>query len=173
MPNHLSLISLLRHNGYQSSFYYGGDAHFDNMDIFLQKNNINTIFDEKTFPATYTKMPANNGFTWGYGDKELFRRYIETLGNDTTQYKPPYCNVLLTVSTHSPFLINDQAIYLQKVENHFTKLGFDEEKKKESRNYTYQYASILFTDDALRNFFEAYSERSDYNNTVFMICINL
>ena len=169
MPNHLSLISLLRHNGYQSSFYYGGDAHFDNMDIFLQKNNINTIFDEKTFPATYTKMPANNGFTWGYGDKELFRRYIETLGNDTTQYKPPYCNVLLTVSTHSPFLINDQATYLQKVENHFTKLGFDEEKKKESRNYTYQYASILFTDDALRNFFEAYSKRSDYNNTVFMI----
>ena len=169
MPNHLSLISLLRHNGYQSSFYYGGDAHFDNMNIFLQKNNINTIFDEKTFPATYTKMPANNGFTWGYGDKELFRRYIETLGNDTTQYKPPYCNVLLTVSTHSPFLINDQATYLQKVENHFTKLGFDEEKKKESRNYTYQYASILFTDDALRNFFEAYSKRSDYNNTVFMI----
>ncbi|HPH99645.1 MAG TPA: LTA synthase family protein, partial [Chitinophagaceae bacterium] len=169
MPNHLSLISLLRHNGYQSSFYYGGDAHFDNMDIFLQKNNINTIFDEKTFPATYTKMPANNGFTWGYGDKELFRRYIETLGNDTTQHKPPYCNVLLTVSTHSPFLINDQATYLQKVENHFTKLGFDEEKKKESRNYTYQYASILFTDDALRNFFEAYSKRSDYNNTVFMI----
>jgi phosphoglycerol transferase MdoB-like AlkP superfamily enzyme len=169
MPNHLSLISLLRHNGYQSSFYYGGDAHFDNMDIFLQKNNINTIFDEKTFPATYTKMPANNGFTWGYGDKELFRRYIETLGNDTTQDKPPYCNVLLTVSTHSPFLINDQATYLQKVENHFTKLGFDEEKKKESRNYTYQYASILFTDDALRNFFEAYSKRSDYNNTVFMI----
>lgn len=169
MPNHLSLISLLRHNGYQSSFYYGGDAHFDNMDIFLQKNNINTIFDEKTFPSTYTKMPANNGFTWGYGDKELFRRYIETLGNDTTHHKPPYCNVLLTVSTHSPFLINDQATYLQKVENHFTKLGFDEEKKKESRNYTYQYASILFTDDALRNFFEAYSKRSDYNNTVFMI----
>ena len=169
MPNHLSLISLLRHNGYQSSFYYGGDAHFDNMDIFLQKNNINTIFDEKTFPATYTKMPANNGFTWGYGDKELFRRYLETLGNDATPHKQPYCNVLLTVSTHSPFLINDQATYLQKVENHFTKLGFDEEKKKESRNYTYQYASILFTDDALRNFFEAYSKRSDYNNTVFMI----
>lgn len=169
MPNHLSLISLLRHNGYQSSFYYGGDARFDNMDIFLQKNNINTIFDEKTFPATYTKMPANNGFTWGYGDKELFRRYIETLGNDTTQHKQPYCNVLLTVSTHSPFLINDQATYLQKVENHFAKLGFDEEKKKESRNYIYQYASILFTDDALRNFFEAYSKRSDYNNTVFMI----
>ena len=166
MPQHLSLLSLLKHNGYNTSFYVGSTSTFDNMNIYLRKNNIDAINDEATYPSNYVKMPPSaSGFSWGYGDKELFRRYFET-GQNTQQ---PFANVVLTVSTHSPFLINEQEKYLQRFEQRMDELKFDEATKKEYRNYKYQYASILYTNDAIKNFIEQYKQRSDFNNTVFLI----
>ena len=165
MPKHLSILNLLQKNGYHTSFYYGGDSHFDNMDVFLKKNSIGSLNDEKTFPPGYAKMPAQNGFTWGYGDKELFRRYFETKNNAAQ----PYLSVVLTVSTHNPFLNNEQDVYLQKFENRMTQLGFSDDIKKQDRNYDKQYASILYTDDAVRNFINEYKKRPDFANTVFLI----
>ena len=165
MPKSLSLINLLEKNGYQSRFYYGGDAHFDNMDLFLQNNGINQINDEKTFPSGYTKMPGNNGFTWGYGDKELFRRFLETKnGAHNTSL-----DILLTVSTHNPFFINEQEKYLQRFEERMNELGLPESVRAERRNYKYQFASVLFLDDAVRGLVQQYSQRPDFKNTVFLI----
>jgi cellulose synthase/poly-beta-1,6-N-acetylglucosamine synthase-like glycosyltransferase/phosphoglycerol transferase MdoB-like AlkP superfamily enzyme len=165
MPEHLSLLNLLGKNGYHTSFYYGGNSHFDNMDMFLKKNSIGTLNDEKTFPASYTKMPAQGGFSWGYGDKELFRRYFDT----RVKIKEPYLDVVLTVSTHDPFLINEQEIYLKRFESRMDELGFSEDIKKEHRNYNKQFASILFTDDAVRSFISQYKQRPEFANTVFVI----
>ncbi len=165
MPEHPSLLNLLQKNGYHTSFYYGGDSKFDNMNQYMNVNHINSLNDEFTFPGGYTQMPSQNGFTWGYGDKELFRRFFETK-KDTTK---PSLSVVLTVSTHNPFLINQQEYYLQRFEQRMTELGFSEPQKKQYRNYKYQYASILFTNDAIRNFIEEYRKRPDFNNTVFLI----
>ncbi|SKA18613.1 sulfatase-like hydrolase/transferase [Sediminibacterium ginsengisoli] len=165
MPEHFSLINLAAGNGYRTSFYYGGDAHFDFMDTYMEKNHISSVNDEKTFPAGYIKMPGENGFSWGYGDKELFRRYLQVQPTSAQ----PSLNVLLTVSTHNPFLINEQDKYLQAFEQRMQYLGFTDDLKKQSRNYSRQYASILFTDDALRDFFAQYSQRPDFSNTVFLI----
>src|SRR4029079_15822060 len=85
------------------------------------------------------------------------------------QPKQPYVNVVLTVATHSPFLINDQQTYLQRVEQRMTELNCEENKKRAYRNYKYQYASILFTNDAVRSFIEQYKQRADFANTVFVI----
>lgn len=166
MPAHLSLFNLLQKNGYATSFYYGGDARFDNMSTYLSKNKIGSINDMASFPSTgYTKMPAQNGFTWGYGDKELFRYFLQNQ-KDTTK---PGLHVILTVSTHNPFLINEESSYLDKFERRMTELGFTESAKNNYRNYKLQYASILYTDDAVRNFINAYSKRPDFANTVFLI----
>ncbi|MDE3252670.1 MAG: sulfatase-like hydrolase/transferase [Bacteroidota bacterium] len=165
MPRHLSLLNVLESNGYQSDFYYGGDAHFDNMDDFLKINGINHLNEEQNFPAGYQKMPSQNGFTWGYGDKELFRRYFETRQDQTK----PHVSVLLTVSTHDPFFINEQDLYLKKFEDRMNQLGLSDDIKKKRRNYRYQFASILYLDDALRNFMNQYSKRPDFKNTVFLI----
>jgi len=166
MPSHVSLLSLLKYNGYHTSFYYGGDASFDNMSTFLNKNSIDELNDGKSFPAGYTKLPAPNGFSWGYNDKELFRHYLITRDEKATA---PQLSVVLTVSTHSPFAINEEDKYLARFEKRLTELGYDETKKNECRNYKLQYASILYLDDALRGFFNAYSKRADYNNTIFLI----
>ncbi|MGN6394827.1 MAG: LTA synthase family protein [Mucilaginibacter sp.] len=166
MPGHLSLPRLLKDNGYHTSFYYGGDSHFDNMDMFMRMNNVDEVNDQRSFPAGYVKMPAINGFTWGYSDKELFRHYFATR---LPAQHGPQLSVILTVSTHDPFLLNEEGAYVHRFEQRMTQLSFDEAKKKQYRNYKNQYASILYLDDALRSFFNTYSKRADYANTIFLI----
>ncbi|MGF7080327.1 sulfatase-like hydrolase/transferase [Mucilaginibacter sp. UYCu711] len=166
MPEHLSVVNLLSNNGYSTSFYAGFDSKFDNIDIFLKKNNIGKMYDEKTFPSGYSKLPASSsGFSWGYGDKELFRRYLEV----SQKVDQPYLSIILTVSTHSPFLINQQAYYSQRFEERMSQLGFTEERMKMQRHYKYQYASILFMDDAVKGFIQQYQARPEFKNTVFLI----
>lgn len=165
MPKHLSLFNILQNNGYHTSFYYGGNSRFDNMDLFFNHTGIKEIHDEKTFPSGYPKMPAQNGFTWGYGDKELFRYYFETKNNP----QQPYLSFVLTVSTHNPFLFNEQNEYYRKLETRMTELGFSEAVKVQNRRYKDQFASILYVDDAVKTFIEEYKKRPDFNNTVFII----
>ncbi|WP_316793687.1 LTA synthase family protein [Pedobacter frigoris] len=167
MPEHASLYSLLKFNGYKTSFYYGGDAAFDNMSVFLKKNQVDEVKDIKSFPQGYMRLPAANGFSWGYDDKELFRYYLNTRPGEES--KSPELNVLLTVSTHNPFLINDQGKYTKKFEQRMDELGFENPKKDTYRNYKLQYSSILYADDALRGFFNSYRQRKDFANTIFII----
>jgi uncharacterized sulfatase len=167
MPDHLSLLSLLKYNGYHTSFYYGGDAQFDNMDIFLHKNRIDELNDEKTFPSTgYVRLPDPNGFSWGFNDKSLFKRFLTSRDEHA---ESPQLSVILTVSTHSPFAINEQEKYLKQFETRMDQLHFTSLQKEEHRDYKLQYASIMYLDDALRGFFDNYKQRADYKNTIFLI----
>lgn len=109
-------------------------------------------------------MPSANNFSWGYGDEEVFKKY-----NETTKVTQPYCNVVLTLSTHSPFLINNQDKYLNLFEQRMQTLGFSESQKSEHRFYKNQYASILYSDNAIRNFINTYATRADFSNTIFII----
>lgn len=166
LPKHLSLLNILKKNGYYTSFYYGGDSQFDNMKSFLKANGTDAINDENTFPNGYKKMPAaDGGFSWGYGDSELFRRYLELNASNTQ----PKLDVILTVSTHNPFIINDQSTYLAAFEKRMNELNFDENKKIHYRKYDDKYASILYADNSLKNFFAEYSKRPEFQNTIFFI----
>jgi uncharacterized sulfatase len=136
------------------------------MNIFLNKNGVNAIKDGSTFPVGVPKMPQSaSGFSWGYGDKQLFDHYLNT----NTDSSKPSMSLILTVSTHSPFKINDQDKYLQRFEERMNELHFNETLKKEYRNYSYQYASILYTDEKIGEFIKSYQKRPDFNNTVFLI----
>ncbi|MDX1363301.1 LTA synthase family protein [Arenibacter latericius] len=167
MPNENSLMSILKNHGYEASFYYGGDASFDGMKGYLEKNGIDNIFDEGTFPSTYKKLPANNNFTWGYGDNELYRYYLNSQRDDTIT--KPKLNILLTVTTHSPFLLHNNEYYKKRFEERLDELGFNNDKKKEYEGYAKQYATILYADDAIKDFIKEYKKRDDYENTIFLI----
>ncbi len=168
MPEHLSLLNLLKYNGYHTSFYYGASSANDHMDDFLRKNHVDELNDERTFPksADYTRMPATNGRTRGYDDKSLFKYFLATRNQNNTT---PQLSVLLTSSTRTPFVVNEQDKYLQKFEQRLTQLNFNETQKDTHRINKVQYASILYLDDALGGFFNSYRKRSDYKNTIFLI----
>ncbi len=164
MPKHVSLLSVLKQNGYSSNFFYGGNSSFDNMDKYLNMSGAN-IYDEKTFSTSYHKMPSENGFSWGYGDAEVFGKCNEISGKQ----KSPTCNIIMTLSTHNPFLINEQDKYNELFETQMQTLHFKDEQKIEHRQYKNQYASILYADNSIRDFMKNYSLHSDFNNTIFII----
>ena len=167
MPDQLSLFNVLENFGYKTSFYYGGDSGFDNMKLYLQKNNVAEINDEATFPATYQKLPEHNGFTWGYGDKEVFDYYFEKRNSDKSN--KPELSVILTVATHSPFLIKEEDKYNDYFEKRLSEMDLNPAEKAERENYKKQYSTILYADDALKDFFKKYHNRSDFENTIFVI----
>lgn len=168
MPEHLSLLSILKANGYKSSFYYGGDAAFDNMAGFLRAQKVDNLYDIKSFPKNYPKLPSDNGFTWGYGDKELYRYYL-TNNRSSNQIGKPTVQVLLTVASHSPFKVNNQAYYSQLFNKRLQNLGLSEAQKQERQAYASQFASIMYADDALRSFFKNSQSLPGFENTIFLI----
>lgn len=167
MPLHQSILKLLKQNGYLSSFYYGGDAKFDNMAMFLKKQGVDNIIDESKFGPAYSKIPKkSNGFTWGYADKEIFTKMLEITNKTNVE---PRADIILTLAMHDPYIIPNQEAYIEKFETFLTKFGFDEEKKNEYRKYKENYSTIIYFDDAIRDFFKKYFARSDFSNTIFVI----
>ena len=168
MPDGMTLISLLKERGYKSRFFYGGDASFDNMRQFFDKQHIDEIIEEKDFGTTYTKMPPvkSGGFTWGYGEKDIFNKGFEILSNAGSQ---PRLDIYLTLAMHDPYRIPDQDDYNRRVEQRLNTFSLTEAQKTGYRKYLLNYASILYFDDALRSFFSQYQKREDYMNTIFFI----
>ena len=168
MPEGMSLISLLKERGYESRFFYGGDATFDNMKMFLTRQHIDYIMDESSFGQEYKKLPAISAgyFTWGYGEKDIFKKSFEILANAGSK---PRLDIYLTLAMHDPYRIPDQEYYNGKVEERLSSFNFNEAQKKEYRKYILNYSTMLYFNDALRNFFDQYKKREDFKNTIFFI----
>ncbi len=165
-PKHQSLPKILTANGYVSSFYHGGNSDFDYMNTFLKNHSVSRIIDEKTFPKNYKKMPVSTqNFTWGYGDKEMFDYYFKTLENINS----PRLDILLTLSNHSPFKVNEMNKYRNKFEKRLEELNTVGEGKEAYNSYRDMYSCVLYSDDAIRTFINNYKKRKDFNNTIFII----
>jgi len=168
MPDHLTMISLLKKRaGYRSSFLYGGEASFDNMEGFMNRQGIDQVMDEKDFGPQYSRLPlSENDFSWGYGDKEIFKKYLEDLPQaDST----PRLDVILTLAMHDPFRIPNQEGYNQRVLERMEQLGLNKKQKEFNKTFLAEFASILYFDDALRSFIKGYSKKEGFENTIFVI----
>jgi len=163
-PYHLSLIRYLRENGYYTSFFYGGDPSFNNMSRFLMFQG--TDFILKTFGPEYKKVSLNENFGWGYSDFDLFKRSFEIMDSVN---KSPRLDIYLTLSLHTPFIVPNQAYYLSLVDERMKKKRLNDTRKADIENYKNIFATILYTDQALRKFMDQYRKRPEFNNTIFII----
>jgi len=168
MPDHISLISLLKAQAnYSSTFVYGGEAAFDNMDVFMNRQGVDKIFDSHTFGKGYKKLPATgNGFSWGYGDKEIFRKYLD---EQTTSETLPKVDVLLTLAMHDPFMIPNQDYYEKKFAERLNTLNLTYKTRQFNLDYRKQFASILYFDESLQYFFNEFKKLKSFDNTIFII----
>ncbi|HLN71699.1 MAG: LTA synthase family protein [Methylococcaceae bacterium] len=168
MPDHLTMVSLLKNKaGYRSSFYYGGEAPFDNMEVFMKRQGVDRVVDQKDFGPSYNRLPANgNGFSWGYGDKEIFRKYLDDFNPADSL---PHIDVMLTLAMHDPFLLPNQEQYNQRVLRRMETLELTDKQKAFNKNYIRQFASMLYFDDALRGFISEFSKRKGFEHTIFVI----
>ncbi len=168
MPDHISLISLLKKQAnYKSAFYYGGEAGFDKMDVFLHRQGIDKIIDRPEFGDNYTTLPANSGgFTWGFGDNEIFRRYLEEL---KSKEMGPRMDVMLTVAMHEPFNIPNQDYYTALFQSRMAGLKLKEKTISFNKQYSKQFSTILYFDKSIQYFFNEIKKDSSFANTIFII----
>ncbi|WP_339864546.1 LTA synthase family protein [uncultured Algoriphagus sp.] len=165
-PHHESLISVLNENGYESSFFIGSDVNFDHQKEFLRYAGVSQLIDITRFDPKYKKMPPANGFTWGYGDKEIFSNGLSFFPKSDGN---PQLGIFQTITSHDPYLVPERAYYSAKFEDHLSNyLNISEDKKSEYREYQDVYMTILYADDAVKDFITTYSQKPEFANTIFV-----
>lgn len=85
---------VLKENGYDLKFFYGGDVNFTNMRSYLVMSGFDKIVSQDDFKQE--ELSAK----WGAYDDALFRKVLSDL---ETQVDTPFCKVMLTLSSHEPF----------------------------------------------------------------------
>ena len=189
-PKFYSLVHFLKQNNYSANYFFGGDAKYDNENKFLADCSIDSIYDQKSYDST--KYDISNGgpkmLYWGYNDKILYKETIKRLG--LLPPNKPYLALITTLSTHTPFNLISHDYYNETfLRKRLNAMGYNYDEvigkmcyvpqdmiklfelgKKDIRGFiTKCLASILFSDDALKEFISAYQKRADYKNTIFII----
>lgn len=154
-PRFHSLPNILKDNGYTTSFFYGGWTCFDDMCYFLNDMGVDNYL------PNYTEFPKEMQNTWGLYDGYLFSEALKRVGEGQ-----PRLDIYLTLSTHDPFDYPDKARYTKAyadklIRNH-------QQNNIEQWQYE-QYASYLYYDDCLRQFFADYAKVPGFENTIFVI----
>jgi phosphoglycerol transferase MdoB-like AlkP superfamily enzyme len=170
-PRHHTLVELLKQQEYQTRSFYGGELYFDQIGRYMNEIGLNCVLDAQRFNRSkYRQLVSKEDKTtygWGYHDKDLFSQSLDLL--DSCANIAPSLNVYITLSLHSPFNLCTkeyyEADYLRK------RLLKINPKLDSIANtfYTKIISAALFTDDAIRDFFEAYKKRQDFSNTIFII----
>lgn len=139
-----TLAEVLRNKGYDTTFYYGGESHFDNMRGFFLGNGFERVIEQRDYPA-----PMFTG-SWGVSDEDLFMRADQEF-RSLHEAGKPFFGFVFTSSNHEPFEFPDGRITLH-------------EQPKQTRNNAAKYA-----DHALGKFFERAMSAPYWNDTVFLV----
>ena len=170
LPRHHSLLKDLDRNGYASSFYYGGDASFDNYDLFLKTNHVEDLMVPEMMveDSAYYKLLTENN-RWGLDDAQLFEQAFHHKRQTLTTHRPQV-DVFLTLSTHEPFVVDDLEQYEQQVLSMLdhTPGITDKERDNVMKNLNV-YACFLYLDQSLKSLMNDYASCPDYANTIFVI----
>ena len=132
---------VLRNLGYSTSYVYGGDAYFDNMEAFFSANGYR-IRDKKTFG----KSDITFDNIWGTCDEDTYRVVLR----DFDAGQEPFFAHIMTVSNHRPYTYPDGRI-------------------EYDGNPMSRYAAVKYTDYAIGQFMREASGRPWFKNTVFVI----
>ena len=142
--NKFSIGSVFNSKGYTSKYLYGGDAYFDNMKDFFEGNGYGIVDKSNLKPNEITFSNI-----WGVCDEDMAKKAIQVMNEEAKSGKP-FFNHWMTVSNHRPFTYPDG------------KIGIPGTAK--SRD-----GGVMYTDYALKHFFEMAKKQAWFKNTVFVI----
>lgn len=140
-----TLAQVLKAQGYQTEFVYGGDSSFDNMRRFFLGNGFDRVVDwSELLPG------AKFSTTWGVSDEDLYAWVARKLERDAADGRPHFTLVFST-SNHPPYDFPDGRIDLY-------------EQPKQTQNNAARYA-----DFAVGSFLESAAASPWWANTLFMV----
>ncbi|MEE0979793.1 MAG: LTA synthase family protein [Muribaculaceae bacterium] len=93
-----SIAASLGEQGYDLSYYYGGDINFTNMLAYLVNSGFSTIVRDTDFPI------ADRTGKWGAHDHLVFDRCLRSLEQVGPSSAPRF-TVVQTSSSHEPFQV--------------------------------------------------------------------
>ncbi len=167
MPAHVSLLSVLKRQGYRLNYYSGFDLEFDHQREFLERQGVDAMVSSADYGPGYMRSPAPPGrSSWGYADAELISRVLASRAVDNRE---PFVSVIATVTMHTPYTFPGQAQFRPLFEQRLDQLGIAADQKDRYRQFRDIYTSILYTDQTLRRFFEAATTDPAYANTIFIV----
>lgn len=106
-PNNEHLATLgeiLKPQGVNSFFFYGGYGYFDNMNAYFDTNGYKVI-DRTDIPKADVAFEN----VWGVADEVLFSHAIKTLTAEAKADKPFFAHIM-TTSNHRPYTYPDGRI---------------------------------------------------------------
>lgn len=140
---YFALPKLLQRSGYHTMGVHGDMAEFWNRDIVYPNIGIDDYIDEERFEdKRYSGL--------GILDESLFKQSIKEIERSTK----PYYSYVMTVTSHTPFLIEEEHRYLG-VPGDDNDAGYLE--------------SIHYTDYHLGKFYEELEAKGELDNTALII----
>lgn len=133
---------VMRDNGYNSSFLYGGYGQFDNMNTYFSGNGFDVSDRLDIKDPVFTNI-------WGVSDQDLFRHSQEYFDRLAEQ-KKPFFSIIMTTSNHSPFTFPPGIPGIPATGG--------------GRN-----VGVLYADYALRDFFNEAPKHQWYKDTLFVV----
>jgi phosphoglycerol transferase MdoB-like AlkP superfamily enzyme len=88
--------TVMRDQGYSTSFLYGGYGYFDNMNYFFS-HNVFEVRDRSQIPQA---VRFEN--IWGVADEDLFDSAL-LYYDQVSQGSRPFFSIIMTTSNHKPF----------------------------------------------------------------------
>lgn len=138
-----SVARVMKRDGYQTLFLYGGRGVFDGMRSYAVRNGYDRFVEQKDFlKPTFTTV-------WGVCNEDLYQRTLDEL-RALHQAGAPYFVTALSVSNHKPFTYPAGRI------------AEDPEARRREN-------AVKYTDWALGRFFEAARKEAFWNDTIFVV----
>lgn len=142
--NKFTTGSVFKSKGYSTKYLYGGEAYFDNMQDFFEGNGYDIVDKSSLKPS---EISFSN--IWGVCDEDMAKKAIQVM-NDEAKTGKPFFNHWMTVSNHRPFTYQEGKISISGTA-----------KSREG--------GVMYTDYALKQFFEMAKKQTWFKNTVFVI----
>lgn len=149
-----TIASLLKSNGYETQFIYGGESHFDNMKSFFLGNGFTDIVDFNDI--------ENPQFvaSWGASDRDLFNQADIELTKLHKSNKP-FFSFVFTSSNHDPFEIPEGVI---------NPIEYTEEQlQRYDSKELLRHKAIQYADYALGKFIAKAKTKPYWQDTVFLV----
>lgn len=145
--NLATLMNIYKSLGYNTSFVYGGESHFDNMRNYFLANGMNTVIEQKDY--TNPQFVAS----WGVSDEDLFTK-ANSMYKESYAKQEKFFSIVFTSSFHDPFEIPNNKVSLPK--------GLDESQKA-------RFLGVMYADYALGQFFKQAMSEDYYKDTIFLV----
>lgn len=148
--------SIFRSKGYQTTFFYGGDGYFDNMNQYFGSNGFDIVDrgrklaigdDYQTKRRMIPDNEVNFENAWGICDQDLFNEVLKDADAKFSDRRPFY-NFVMTTSNHRPFTYPNGKIDIPSGS------GRD--------------GAVKYTDFAIGEFLKQAKSKPWFSNTVFI-----